>query len=112
MTVDIDVSDRVRDCIDNCLAAAQVCEWCADACLDEEAEMERCIRLCRDVADLCTLHARFMARRSGYSTDLAAICADALEACAEECSQHDHEHCQRCAEVLPEAAETCRGMAG
>ena len=111
MDLDIDVDAETRACIENCLAAAQACEWCADACLDEGEGMERCIRLCRDVADLCTLHARLMARRSGYSGDLAAICADAAERCADECSQHDHDHCQHCAEILPEAARTCREMA-
>ena len=103
--------DDVQECIDNCLEAAQVCEWCADACAGEGEEMARCIRLCRDVADLATLHARFMARDSGYHTDLAAICADACEACAEECESHDHDHCQLCAEVLPKCVESCREMA-
>ncbi len=103
--------EEIQNCIDNCLEAAQACEWCADACLDEGEGMARCIRLCRDAADLATLHVRFMARNSGYHADLAAVCADALEACAEECEQHDHDHCQLCAEVLPEAVETCREMA-
>ena len=110
MSAELDVSDRVQNCIDNCLEAAQVCEWCADACADEEG-MARCIRLCRDVADLCTLHARLMARGSAYADDLAEPCAEVLEACADECAQHDHDHCQACAAVLPDAAETCREMA-
>ena len=103
--------DQVQECIDNCLEAAQVCEWCADACVDEGEGMARCIRLCRDVADITTLHARWMARNSGYHEELAAICADRCEACAEECSQHDHDHCQACAEILPECAESRREMA-
>jgi hypothetical protein len=105
------LSDDERECVENCLRAAQVCEWCADACIDEEG-MERCIRLCRDVADIATLHARLMARDSAYSGDLAAVCVEVCEACAEECEGHDHDHCRLCAEVLPECAETCREMAG
>ncbi|MFC6837603.1 four-helix bundle copper-binding protein [Halomarina ordinaria] len=105
------LSDEQRDCIDNCLSAAETCEWCADACIDEGEGMEECIRLCRDVADLTALHARFMARDSDYSADLAATCADACEACADECEQHDHDHCQVCADVLRDCAETCREMA-
>lgn len=105
------LSDEMATCMDNCLEAAQACEWCADACADEGQEMARCIRLCRDVADLTALHARFMARDSGYHAELANICADACEECAEECAQHDHEHCQVCAEVLSDCAETCREMA-
>jgi hypothetical protein len=108
---ELDVSDEMRECIDNCFEATQACEWCADACLDEGMDMSRCIRLCRDVADVASMHARFMARNSAYSEDLAATCADLCEECADECEQHDHEHCQVCAEVLRECAETCRQMA-
>lgn len=104
------LSEEQRECIENCNEAAEVCEWCADECLGQE-EMEKCARLCRDVADLASLHARFMARGSNYSPDLAETCAAACEACAEECSQHDDDHCQVCADVLQECAESCRQMA-
>ena len=103
--------DHMQECIDNCLEAAQVCEWCADACVDEGEEMARCIRLCRDVADIATLPARWMARDSGSHRELAAVCADLCEECAKECAQHDHDHCQACAEILPDCAESCREMA-
>ena len=104
------LSEDEQDCIEICNEAAQVCEWCADECLGND-EMEECARLCRDVADVASLHARFMARDSDYSGDLAAVCADACEACADECDQHDHDHCRTCARVLRECAETCRAMA-
>jgi hypothetical protein len=104
------LSDDQRDCIENCNEATEVCEWCADECLGDP-EMEECARLCRDVADLTSLHARFMARGSAYSADLAEACATACEACAEECGKHDAEHCQVCADVLQECAESCRKMA-
>jgi len=101
------LSDEQRECIENCEEASAVCEWCGDECLGD-ADMEECARLSRDVADLTSLHARFMARDSDYSGQLTAACA----ACAEECSQHDADHCQVCAEVLTDCAETCRQMAG
>jgi hypothetical protein len=105
------LNEEMQTCIENCLETAQVCEWCADACAGEGEEMARCIRLCRDVADVATLHARFMARDSGYHRELAAITADLAEECAEECADHDHDHCQTCAEVLPRCVESCREMA-
>jgi Domain of Unknown Function (DUF326) len=105
------VEGTTADCIDNCLEAAQACEWCADACAGEGEEMARCLRLCRDVADLTTLHARFMARNSNYSAELAQVCAGACEECAEECDRHEAEHCQVCADALRDCAETCREMA-
>jgi hypothetical protein len=104
-----DLSDEERECIEICNEAATVCEWCADECLGSE-EMEKCARLCRDVADIASLHARFMARDSNYSDRLAEACADVCEECAEECSRHDADHCQLCAEVLQECAEHCRSM--
>ena len=104
------LSDDERECIEICTEASEVCEWCADECLGDE-EMEGCARLCRDVADIASLHARFMARDSAYSDDLASICADVCDECADECESHDADHCQVCAEVLRECAEHCRSMA-
>ncbi|WP_178916579.1 four-helix bundle copper-binding protein [Natronomonas gomsonensis] len=104
------LSDEGRECIEVCNEAAEVCEWCADECLGD-SDMEECARLCRDVADLTSLHARFIARNSEYSSMLAEACAEACEACADECSKHDANHCQVCADVLPECAESCRQMA-
>jgi len=104
------LSDEQRACIENCQEATEVCEWCADECLGD-SEMEACARLCRDVADLTSLHARFMARGSEYSGTLAEACAEACEACADECDTHDADHCQVCADVLRECAESCRQMA-
>lgn len=105
------LGDEQRECIENCNEASEICEWCADESLGD-SEMEECARLCRDVADLTALHARFMARDSQYSGDLARVCADACETCADECEQHDAQHCQVCADVLRECAESCRSMAG
>jgi len=105
-------NDRMADCIDNCFEAAQACEWCATECIRMgDEEMAECIELCRDVADMTTLHARMMARDSHYSSDLAATCADLCEACAEECAGHDEEHCQVCADVVRDCADSCREMA-
>lgn len=105
------LSEAQRECIENCNEAAETSEWCADECIGEEG-MERCVRRCRDVADIASLHARFMARDSEYSGHLAEACAAACEDCAEECKQHDHHHhCQVNAEVLAECAESCRQMA-
>ena len=107
---ELDLNDEAAECMDNCWEAVQACEWCADQCLDEDMDMARCIRLCRDVADLASQHARFMARNSNYSAELAEACAGACEECAEECARHDEDHCQVCAEVVEQCAESCRQM--
>ncbi len=59
------------ECINDCFDAAQACEWCADQCAEKGEGMAECIRLCRDVADLTTMHARFMARKSTFDSELA-----------------------------------------
>ncbi len=106
----VEENDRVAECIDDCFEAAQASEWCADECAGEGEEMAECLRLCRDVADVATMHARFMARNSNYSPQLAEACAGACEECAEECERHDAEHCQVTADVLRKCADSCRNM--
>ena len=103
------LTDDQQECVELCNEAVEVCEWCADACLGDP-DMEECARRCRDVADIASLHARFMARDSRYSDHLAELCAEACEACAEECRKHDADHCRACADVLPDCAESCRKL--
>ena len=100
-----------EDCAEICLQAAEIAEWCADECIGSP-EMAECARQCRDVADLATLHARFMARDSQWSDGLAKLCADACETCAETCRGFDAEHCKEAARVLAECARSCRQMGG
>lgn len=104
------LDDEEQECLEACFAAIQVCEWCADACLTE-AGMAECVRLCRDVVAIASLHAHLTARGSSHTSELAALCASVCETCAEECAQHENEHCQACAEILPECAEACRDLA-
>jgi len=103
------LGEEERECIGSAMKPLGSV-WCADECLGDE-EMEECARLCRDVADIASLHARFMARNSNYSKQLAEACAGACEECAEECERHDAEHCQVCAEG-PHGMrrELCRNM--
>ena len=82
----IGLSDGTEECVDTCIEAAEMGEWCADQCADHGKGMARCLRLCRDVADLASL----CARGSEFNSQVAEAC----EACAEECEQHDHDHCQ------------------
>ena len=73
--------------------------------------MAACIRLCRDVVDLTSMHARFMSRNSAFPAELAAVCADACKVCIEECKQFETEATQTRVAVLEPAVESCRSMA-
>jgi hypothetical protein len=104
--------ERIASCIEACNECAEACEYCADACLDEDdvASLVECIRLDRDCADLCRLVASFLARGSSLSPAIARACADACDACAAECDDHELEHCRACAEACRDCADECRRM--
>lgn len=91
---------------------AAICNSCADACLAEAMDMRQCIRTCLDCADVCIATAMIGMRRTGSNRQLIraqlAVCIKACEICADECVQHDHAHCQRCAEMCRSCAEACR----
>lgn len=103
------LDDEQRACVENCAEVAEVAEWCAEACTGDP-ELEKCASLCRDVADIASLRARFSARDSDYRDPLADICADVCYACAEECERHDLEQCQISADAFKNCAESCQSM--
>jgi len=98
----------VRKAVD----CAAICNSCADACLAEPMDMNQCIRLNLDCADVCTATARVGMRRTGGDRNLIrtllAVCIEACENCGIECARHDHAHCRRCAEMCNECAQACR----
>ena len=97
------------------IECAHECRHCAQACQDEKnaAELEACIRLDQDCADICALAADLMRRHSRFHLRLCQLCAEACDACAEECARHAHmDHCRECEEACRRCAESCRSIAG
>jgi hypothetical protein len=74
--------------------------------------MVRCIRMCRDCADICVLAGAWMSRLSTLSDELCGLCAEVCDVCAEACEQHAHHHelCGPCARECRRCAEACRQM--
>ena len=103
-------------CIEACLDCAQTCISCADACLSEKepAKLVDCIRADLNCADLCRATANIATRNAEGSTKVLRLllktCADACDACAQECERHatHHAHCQICAEACRACAAECR----
>lgn len=94
---------------------ARECRYCAQACQDETeaAGLEECIRLNQDCADLCALGADLIRRHSIFQARLGRLCAEACDACADECALHpEMDACRECEESCRRAAEICRGLAG
>ena len=93
------------------MLCSAICNSCADACLAEEMDMTRCVRLCLDCSDDCQATARVATRRTDGNVPLIEAmlrtCMQACEICAEECARHDNPHCQRCARMCRECAADC-----
>jgi hypothetical protein len=91
-----------------------ICVACADACLAEKMveKMRQCIRLCLDCADVCAATYRIGMRRTASNElvldEMLQLCITACDICAEECANHDHDHCRQCAEMCRETARNCR----
>jgi hypothetical protein len=98
---------NMQDCIDACLACLVECEKCSTMCITMPGH-ENCVKVCRDCADICALCARLCARGSSFADAMCALCVRCCEACAAECRQHDHAHCQACAEACKRCAEACK----
>lgn len=103
---------QFNSCIEACHACAVACNHCASSCLQEQdvTPMARCIALDLDCAEICTLAASLMSRGSDQSQAVCALCADACQACADECRKHPMDHCRQCAEACTRCADECRRM--
>jgi len=99
--------------VGNIAWAIQVCEWCADQCIQlADPNMVECIRLCEDVSELGKTALTLIPRNSRYTQQHLQTFQQALQACAQECSHHRHAHCQDCAQVLPQTVQSIQRYTG
>lgn len=105
-------NEALGEAVKHAMYCAAICNSCADACSAEEMDMRRCIRLCSDCSDVCEATSRVAMRRTSSNVPLIKhmleACILACETCAEECGQHDNDHCRRCAKMCRECADDCR----
>ncbi len=98
--------------VKHAMYCAAICNSCADACVAEPMDMNRCIRLCLDCSDVCEATCRVASRRTDHNRQLIrtmlAACIEACEICEAECATHDNPHCRRCAQMCSECARDCR----
>ncbi|WP_445492405.1 four-helix bundle copper-binding protein [Niallia sp. 03133] len=92
--------------LEECMVA---CNHCLMECLAEEnvGMMIDCIRIDRECAEFCAYLEQAIIRKSPYILDLTKLCLSVCKACAEECSKHDHKHCQYCADICRQCADEC-----
>lgn len=95
-------------CIRACHACAVACDDCAAACAQAPGSqnLQRCIELSSDCADVCRLTALLMTRESAWAGALCGLCARLCLACAEQCQPH----CQECAQTCQHCADECEAF--
>lgn len=102
-----------RAAVEDIARAVQVCEWCADQCIQEaDPNMIECIRLCRDVSEIGRTTLSLLPRNSRHAQALLGTLEQAIQACGQECSQHPHGHCQECSQELSQAADSIQQFYG
>nr|WP_277111465.1 four-helix bundle copper-binding protein [Chryseobacterium taklimakanense] len=88
------------------------CNYCADACLDEDdvKMMVNCIRTDRVCAEMCSTVTQVLSMNYPNVKDLLLVCIRICEECATECEKHAHhmDHCAECAKACRECAEACK----
>lgn len=108
-------SRNLRACLKHCQDCAGVCLRTITHCLalggphaapDHQAVLHDC-------ADICETVARFIARGSCCSRELARICADVCDQCAHDCDAipGDDPMMRECAQTCRLCAETCASAA-
>ncbi|MBO0995142.1 four-helix bundle copper-binding protein [Bacillus sp. SD088] len=99
----------VLTALNECVLA---CNSCYQACLKEVdlQMMVECIRLDRECADICAYFEQAITRGTPYVAELATLCITICKDCGNECKQHNHDHCQKCAAACLKCAEECQAL--
>jgi hypothetical protein len=104
-------SPQEKAALDSILRAIEVCEWCADQCIQAaDPNMVECIRLCQDVSEIGESLTVLVPRKSRYSQQVLTAFQQAVQACAQECGRHSESHCQECASVLSQTLSTIQPL--
>ena len=105
---------QMQQCIRNCLECHRVCTVTIAHVLHgghSDDEAPHLVALL-DCAQMCLLHADFMARNSPHQSHVAKECAEICTACAVLCEAHPDPDGQMkaCAQTCRECAESCATM--
>ena len=100
-------NEKLIHALGNCI---NHCNYCADACLDEDdvKMMVTCIRTDKVCAEVCSALNQVLATNYKNVDGLVKYCIEVCNDCAEECGNHDHDHCQECAKACRQCAEACQ----
>lgn len=98
--------NKLSNCINHC-------NYCADACLDEDnlKKMVDCIRKDKVCATACAALADNLSIKNANVKNLVQYCEQVCRECAEECEKHETQHCKDCAKACRECEEACKKFA-
>jgi hypothetical protein len=103
----------MRQCIQDCLECANICDQTLAYCLEQGGEHARVehINLLRDCDESCTMAASMMGRKSRFSQQQREVCMLACAACAERCeAMAEDAQMSACAEACRRCLESCRNL--
>lgn len=100
-------NEKLITALGNCI---NHCNYCADACLDEDdvKKMVDCIRTDRVCAEACAALSQILAIDYNDVRGLVEYCQNVCGACADECEKHESNHCQECAKACRECENACQ----
>lgn len=73
--------------------------------------MAQCIRLDRVCAEVCSTVNQILITDYDNVQGLLDYCIEVCNECADECEQHEHQHCQDCAKACRECVKACEQYA-
>ncbi len=102
-------NEKLISALGNCI---NNCNYCADACLEEDnvKMMKGCIRLDRVCAEVCSTLNQVLATEYKDVKGLVEYCKKVCQACADECGKHDTQHCKDCAKACKECVAACESF--
>lgn len=102
-------NEKLIKALGNCI---NHCNYCADACLDEEnvKMMKDCIRTDKVCAEVCSALNQVLATNYKDVKGLVEYCKKVCQACADECGKHDAQHCKDCAKACKECVSACEAF--
>lgn len=98
--------ERLIEILNNC---ADACDHCVSESLKEKdlEKMEACLRSSMNCADLCHTTARLVNREWKGLESILSACQETCRLCADECAEHDMEHCRKCEDACRQCAVEC-----
>ncbi len=99
-------NQKLISALGNCI---NHCNYCADACLDEDdvKMMVDCIRTDRVCAEVCSTLSQVLATKYDDVEGLVEYCKKICQACADECGKHEAQHCKDCAQACRDCVSAC-----